>query len=84
MGSALVRVGVRQHARPESISKRAPSTCVSFHGIGPRPDAHALCGLTLAKITSFSWEWADCEAQEVGGKRKICPDSQFGRIPLTY
>ena len=25
-GSALVRVGVRQHARPESISKRAPST----------------------------------------------------------
>jgi hypothetical protein len=26
MGSALVRVGVRQHARPESISKRAPSS----------------------------------------------------------
>ena len=26
MGSSLVRVGVRQHARPESISKRAAST----------------------------------------------------------
>jgi hypothetical protein len=26
IGSALVRVGVRQHARAESISKRAPST----------------------------------------------------------
>ena len=26
MGSVLVRFGVRQHARPESISKRAPST----------------------------------------------------------
>ena len=26
VGSASVRVGVRQHARPESISKRAPST----------------------------------------------------------
>ena len=26
MGSALVRVGVRRHAPPESISKRAPST----------------------------------------------------------
>jgi hypothetical protein len=26
MGSELVRVGVRQHAPPESISKRAPST----------------------------------------------------------
>jgi hypothetical protein len=26
MGSALERVGVRQHARAESISKRAPSS----------------------------------------------------------
>jgi hypothetical protein len=26
IGSALVGFGVRQHARPESISKRAPST----------------------------------------------------------
>ena len=26
IGSALVRLGVRQHARRESISKRAPST----------------------------------------------------------
>ena len=24
MGSGLVRLGVRQHARPESLSKRAP------------------------------------------------------------
>ena len=29
MGSALVRVGVRQHAQPESISKRAPSTTLT-------------------------------------------------------
>ena len=29
MGSALVRVGVRQHAAPESISKRAQSTTLT-------------------------------------------------------
>jgi hypothetical protein len=36
MGSALVRVGVRQHARPESISKRAPSTVATAKSIGAR------------------------------------------------
>jgi hypothetical protein len=40
MGTALVGFGVRQHARRESISKRAPSTLGRRAAAsGPEPDA---------------------------------------------
>ena len=50
IGNALVGFGVRQHARPESISKRAPST----------PDISPLSGInSLAEL--LGGVQPDCE-----------------------
>ena len=80
MGTALVGVGVRQHARPESISKRAPSTTRTSLGLESitceQSEANYRTRLRSSQLTdTITFVISDLKRTEHERKRKLCKTS---------